>query len=75
MSQNNGYSVIGTRPVRHDGIEKVTGDAKYGADIFPQGVLYGKILRSPYAHAMIKSIDVSAAKKLQGVKALSLIHI
>ena len=70
MSQNNGYSVIGTRPVRHDGIEKVTGDAKYGADIFPQGVLYGKILRSPYAHAMIKSIDVSAAKKLQGVKAI-----
>ena len=70
MSQNNGYSVIGKRPVRHDGIEKVTGDAKYGADIFPQGVLYGKILRSPYAHAMIKSIDVSAAKKLQGVKAI-----
>ena len=70
MSQNNGYSVIGTRPVRHDGIDKVTGDAKYGADIFPQGVLYGKILRSPYAHAMIKSIDVSAAKKLQGVKAI-----
>ena len=70
MSQDNGYSVIGTRPVRHDGIDKVTGDAKYGADIFPQGVLYGKILRSPYAHAMIKSIDVSAAKKLQGVKAI-----
>ena len=70
MSQNNGYSVIGTRPIRHDGIDKVTGDAKYGADIFPRGVLYGKILRSPYAHAIIKSIDVSAAKKLQGVKAI-----
>ena len=70
MSQNNGYSIIGTRPIRHDGIDKVTGDAKFGADFFPRGVLYGKILRSPYPHAAIKSIDTSNAKKLPGVKTI-----
>src|SRR5579883_1775657 len=64
------YRVIGTRPVRHDGIEKVTGQAKYGADYNFPGMLYGKILRSPYAHAIIKSIKVDKAAALPGVKAV-----
>lgn len=64
------FKVIGTRPIRHDGVDKVTGRAKYGADISLPGLLHGKVLRSPHAHAKIKSIDVSAAEKLPGVKAV-----
>ena len=64
------YRVIGTRPIRHDGLDKVTGTAKYGADIHLQGLLHGKILRSPYAHARILSIDTSKAEALPGVKAV-----
>ena len=64
------FKVIGTRPIRHDGVDKVTGRAKYGADISLPGLLHGKVLRSPHAHAKIKSIDVSAAQKLPGVKAV-----
>ena len=55
------YKVVGTRPIRHDGADKVTGRAVYGADMNPPGMLYGKVLRSPHAHARIKSIDVSKA--------------
>lgn len=71
-SNGNGkaYKVIGTRPVRHDGVDKVTGRAKYGADIHPTGLLYGVVLRSPHAHAKIKSIDVSKALALPGVRAI-----
>src|SRR5689334_17644466 len=65
-----GYRVIGTRPVRHDGVDKVTGRAKYGADYTFPGMLYGKVLRSPYAHANIKSIKVDKAAALPGVKAI-----
>ena len=61
------YKVIGTRPIRHDGTDKVTGRALYGADYYPTGLIYGKVLRSPYAHANIKSIDTSKAQKLPGV--------
>ncbi|MQF70234.1 xanthine dehydrogenase family protein molybdopterin-binding subunit [SAR202 cluster bacterium AD-804-J14_MRT_500m] len=61
------YKVIGTRPLRHDGREKVNGIAEYGADIQISGALHGKILRSPYAHARIRSIDVSKAEALPGV--------
>lgn len=61
------YKVIGTRPLRHDGREKVNGIAEYGADIQISGTLHGKILRSPYAHARIRSIDVSKAEALPGV--------
>ena len=50
---NNGYKVIGTRPIRHDGYDKVTGKALYGADFSVSGLLFGKILRSPHAHAKI----------------------
>jgi len=71
-TQSNGksYQVIGTRPIRHDGVDKVTGRAKYGADIQLSGLIYGVVLRSPYAHARIKSIDVSQAKALPGVRAV-----
>src|SRR5919108_3418219 len=64
------FKVIGTRPIRHDGVDKVTGRAKYGADISLPGMLHAKVLRSPHAHARIKSIDASAALALPGVKAV-----
>jgi len=62
--------IVGTSPVKHDGIDKVTGRAKFGADLYLPGMLVGKILRSPHPHARIKSIDISAAEKLPGVKAV-----
>jgi len=55
------YAVVGKRPIRHDGVEKVTGSAQYGADMRLPGLLYGKVLRSPHAHARIRSIDTSKA--------------
>src|ERR1700681_2255804 len=61
--------IVGTSPVKHDGIDKVTGRAKFGADLFLPGMLVGKILRSPHAHAIIRSIDISAAERVPGVKA------
>ena len=64
------YKVVGTRPIRHDGADKVTGRAKYGADIILPGMLHGKILRSPHAHARIKSIDTSRAEAAPGVHAV-----
>ncbi len=64
------YKVIGTRPVRPDGIDKVTGRAIYGADIHLPGSLRGRVLRSPHAHAMVKSIDASKALALPGVHAV-----
>ena len=63
------YNVVGKRPIRPDGVAKVTGRATYGADIRLPGMLYGKILRSPYAHARIKSIDTRHAEELPGVYA------
>jgi len=64
------YDVIGTRPIRPDGPDKVTGRALYGADFQSNGLSYGKVLRSPHAHARIKSIDTSRAEKLPGVRAV-----
>lgn len=64
------YQVIGTRPVRHDGADKVTGRAKYGADLNLSGMLHGYVLRSPVAHAKIVSIDTSAAEAHPGVHAV-----
>ena len=64
------YKVVGKSPIRHDGYDKVTGKAKYGADVHPPGLLHGKILRSPHAHARILSIDTSDALKVLGVKAV-----
>src|SRR5215467_4915000 len=62
--------IVGTNPVKHDGIDKVTGRAKFGADVFLPGMLVGKILRSPHPHARIRSIDIAAAESLPGVKAV-----
>ena len=67
---NTEYKVVGTRPIRHDGTDKVTGRAKYGGDFQSAGLLHGKVLRSPHAHARIKSIDVSKALAYPGVKAV-----
>ena len=64
------YKVVGTRPIRHDGTDKVTGRAKYGGDFQMAGLLHGKVLRSPHAHARIRSIDASKALALPGVKAV-----
>jgi len=64
------YKVVGTRPIRHDGVDKVTGRARYSADLTASDILYGKTLRSPHAHARIKSIDVSKALQYPGVKAV-----
>lgn len=69
-TSNRKFRVIGTRPIRHDGVDKVTGRAKYGADYSFPGMLHGKVLRSPHAHAVIKSIKVDKALKLPGVKAI-----
>ena len=64
------YDVVGTRPIRHDGADKVTGRALYGADFDTAGMLHGKVLRSPHAHARIKSMDTSAAEAMPGVLAV-----
>ncbi|MEK9754468.1 MAG: xanthine dehydrogenase family protein molybdopterin-binding subunit, partial [Rhodospirillaceae bacterium] len=61
---------VGTRTNRPDGVDKVTGKARFGADMSLPGMLHGKVLRSPHAHAIIKSIDVSKAEVLAGVKAV-----
>ena len=62
--------VVGTRPVRPDGVDKVTGKAAYGADLVMPGMIVGKIKRSPHAHARIVSIDTKKARALPGVKAI-----
>ena len=67
---NEEYNVVGTRPVRPDGADKVTGKARYSADINLPGMLYGKILRSPHAHARIKKLDTSRAEAHPGVRAV-----
>lgn len=64
------YKVIGTRPIRHDGADKVTGRAKYGADVRLSGLLYGAVLRSPHAHARIRRLDTSRAESYPGVRAV-----
>src|SRR6266850_2243499 len=64
------YKVIGTRPLRHDATEKVTGRAVYGADVQLAGLLHGRVLRSPHAHARIRGIDTRKAAALPGVLAV-----
>ena len=68
--QTKQYNVVGTRPIRHDGLDKVVGSAKFGADTQLSGMLHGKVLRSPYAHAKILGIDTSKAEALPGVTAV-----
>ena len=70
LATNTDFKVVGTRPVRHDGTDKVTARALYGADYDASGLLHGKILRSPHAHALIKSVNTSKAESLDGVKAV-----
>ncbi len=67
-------SLIGKRISRVDGPDKVSGKAKYTFDINRPGMLFGKILRSPYAHAKITKIDISAAEKMPGVKKISIMQ-
>jgi CO/xanthine dehydrogenase Mo-binding subunit len=62
--------VVGTRPIRPDGVDKVTGRANFGADMVMPGMLWGKVKRSPYAHARLISINIEKALKLPGVKAI-----
>ncbi|MQC19424.1 MAG: xanthine dehydrogenase family protein molybdopterin-binding subunit [Chloroflexi bacterium] len=64
------WKVVGTSPVRPDGVDKVTGRAVYGADVRLSGLVYGRVLRSPHAHARIKKVDVSKALALPGVLAV-----
>ena len=64
------FSSVGDRPVRHDGYDKVTGKALYGADVLLPGLLHGKVLRSPHAHARIKNIDTSKADAHPDVEAV-----
>ncbi len=70
MSEPRKFKWVGTRPVRHDGVDKVTGRANYGADLSLPGMLFGKTLRSCHAHARIAGIDISKALALEGVKAI-----
>lgn len=64
------FQVVGHRNLRPDGVDKVTGRAKFGADMTAPGMLHAKILRSPHAHARIVSIDTSKAEAMEGVKAV-----
>tara|TARA_Y100001970_G_scaffold6477_1_gene7384 strand:- start:437 stop:2677 length:2241 start_codon:yes stop_codon:yes gene_type:complete len=70
MATETNFRVIGKSPIRHDGTDKVTGRALYGADMNLPGMLYGKVLRSPHPHARIKSIDLSDLKKHPECKAI-----
>ena len=65
-----GLKVVGTRPIRPDGVDKVTGRARFGADYNLPGQLVGRVLRSPHPHARIKRIDTTKAAALPGVKAI-----
>jgi len=70
MSEEKKFRWVGTRPIRPDGIDKVTGRAQYGADFTLPGMLWGRVLRSPHAHARVVSIDTSRARALEGVLAV-----
>ena len=70
MNAYQEFSMIGSRPIRPDGLDKVTGRARYGADLNMQGQIYGHVVRSPHAHAVIQSIDCSEALAMEGVLAV-----
>src|SRR5260370_375891 len=67
-------SLIGKRISRVDGPDKVSGRAKYTYDVHPSSMLFGKVVRCPYAHAKVVSIDTSAAEKMPGVKAVHIVQ-
>ena len=70
VATDRSFKVVGQRPVRPDGVDKVTGRALFGGDVKLPGLLYGRVKRSPHAHAVIKRIDTSRAEALEGVKAV-----
>src|SRR5438105_5152693 len=70
MTNGSSQTYVGTRTIRPDGADKVTGRARFGADFNLPGQLIGKVLRSPHPHAIIKSIDTRKAEALPGVKAV-----
>ena len=70
MAEAVDYKQIGSRPVRPDGVDKVTGRARFGADLILPNMIHAKVLRSPHAHARIKGIDASAALAMPGVHAV-----
>jgi CO/xanthine dehydrogenase Mo-binding subunit len=65
------YTTVGQPVLRVDGLEKVTGRAEFVADVTLPGILWGAVLRSPYPHARIRSIDATQARKLPGVLAVA----
>jgi xanthine dehydrogenase YagR molybdenum-binding subunit len=67
---NDQHRLLNTRLPRVDFPKKTTGAAIYSYDVHLPGMLYGRILRSPYAHAKITGLDLTAAKKIPGVKAV-----
>ena len=67
------HIAVGKSLPRIDGVDKVTGSAKYAADIRLDNMLHAKLLRSPHAHAKVKGIETSAAQKLPGVRAFATI--
>src|SRR2546429_1088943 len=70
QTNGNAQTYVGTRTIRPDGVDKVTGRARFGADFSLPGQLIGRVLRSPHPHARIISIDTSKAEALPGVKAV-----
>jgi len=70
MAKAESFSVVGKRVQRVEGFDKVSGEAEFIADIYLPGMLVGKVLRSPFAHARIRNIDISKAEKLPGVRAV-----
>ena len=67
-------SLIGKRISRVDGPDKVSGRAKYTYDLHRPGMLYGMVVRSPYPHCKVVSVDTSAAEKMPGVRAVHVIQ-
>ncbi|HEX4567598.1 MAG TPA: hypothetical protein VH138_13260, partial [Vicinamibacterales bacterium] len=67
-------TVVGTRVKRLDGPDKVSGRAKYTFDVTRPGMLYGRIIRSPYPHAKVVSVDLSGAQNVKGFKAALLVR-
>ena len=65
------FKVVGKRPIRPDGTDKVTGRARYGADVSMGGLLHAKVLRSPHPHARVLSVDTSAARAHPDVRAVA----
>ncbi|HET9880223.1 MAG TPA: xanthine dehydrogenase family protein molybdopterin-binding subunit [Candidatus Binatia bacterium] len=70
MAKAEKFSVVGRRVQRVEGFDKVTGDSKFIADVFLPNMLVGKVLRSPFPHARIRSIDTRKAEKVRGVRAV-----